>query len=381
MTEKIKRFLAENRLGTPALVVDLGRVVDNYRRLARLLPGAEIYYAIKANPAPPILEALAGLGAHFDAASIFEIRAALAYGAQPARISFGNTIKKEDDIARAARLGIGLYAFDSAGELEKLARGAPGARVYCRLLMTNDSAGWPTSRKFGCDVEMAWDLLVAARRLGLDPYGVSFHVGSQQTDLEQWDIAIARTKLLFTSLQEAGIELAMVNLGGGLPVAYGGGAEGPPVPTLEFGCRAIADALSRHFGNHLPRVIIEPGRALVGDAGVIEAEVVLISHKGYGDQRRWVYLDIGKFGGLWETMDECIRYSIETDHHGGASGPVVLAGPTCDETDVLYDRAGYELPLDLAVGDRVRILAAGAYTASYCSVGFNGFPPLAEHYI
>jgi ornithine decarboxylase len=120
---------------------------------------------------------------------------------------------------------------------------------------------------------------------------------------------------------------------------------------------------------------------MVGDAGIIEAEVVLISHKTYGDERRWIYLDIGKYGGLAETMGECIRYSIETDHDGGATGPVVLAGPTCDETDVIYDRARYELPLDLAVGDRVRIIAAGAYTSSYCSVGFNGFPPMAEHYI
>jgi ornithine decarboxylase len=381
MTEKIKKFLAENRPATPALVVDLDRVVDNYRQLARHLPGAEIYYAIKANPAPRIIDALAGEGAHFDAASIYEIRLARAHGVPPGRISFGNTIKKERDIAAAARLGVGLYAFDSAGELEKLARGAPGARVYCRLLMTNDSAGWPTSRKFGCDVEMARDLLVAARDKGLDPYGVSFHVGSQQTDLDQWDIAIARTRLLFTSLQEAGIELGMVDLGGGMPVAYGGDPEGPPIPTQEAGCRAILDALSRHFGNHLPRVIVEPGRSMVGDAGIIEAEVVLISHKTYGDERRWIYLDIGKYGGLAETMGECIRYSIETDHDGGATGPVVLAGPTCDETDVIYDRARYELPLDLAVGDRVRIIAAGAYTSSYCSVGFNGFPPMAEHYI
>jgi len=381
MTEKIKKFLAENRLATPALVVDLDRVVDNYHRLAWHLPEAQIYYAIKANPAPRILKSLAGEGAHFDAASIYEIREALACGAQPDRISFGNTIKKELDIATAARLGISLYAFDSAVELEKLARAAPGARVYCRLLMTNGSAGWPTSRKFGCDIVMARDLLIEARRLGLDPYGVSFHVGSQQTDLNQWDIAIARARLLFTSLQETGVELSMVNLGGGMPVAYGGDSEGPPIPTLQSGCQAITAALLRHFGNQPPRVIVEPGRALVGDAGVIESEVVLISRKSYSDERRWVYLDIGKFGGLAETMDECIRYSIETGHHVGVTGPVVLAGPTCDETDVIYDRARYELPLDLAVGDRVRILATGAYTSSYCSVGFNGFPPISEHYI
>lgn len=376
MTDKIKQFLSRHRPATPCLVVDVDRVVENYRSLARALPGAEIYYAVKANPAPEILRALAAEGASFDAASIFEIERVMENGAAAERISFGNTIKKEAHIAAAHGRGVRLFAFDSGAELEKLARAAPGARVYCRLIMTNDSSGWPTSRKFGCDVEMALDLLREARDVGLDPYGVSFHVGSQQTDYRQWDIAIARTKLLFTALDQAGIKLGMVNIGGGMPIRYDA-----DVPPLGTGARTIMDALRRHFGNSLPRVIVEPGRALAGDAGIIEAEVVLISRKGYGDERRWVYLDVGKFGGLAETAGECIRYPIETDRDGGPTGPVVLAGPTCDEIDVLYDQAGYGLPLDLAVGDRVRIGCAGAYTATYSSVGFNGFPPLAEHYI
>jgi ornithine decarboxylase len=381
MTDKIRRFLRQEQPATPCLVVDVDRVVDNYRRLARGLPGAEIYYAIKANPAPPVLAALVAEGSRFDAASIHEVKMALAAGVAPAHVSFGNTIKKERDIAAAFARGVGMFAFDSAEELAKLARAAPGARVYCRLLMTNESAGWPTSRKFGCDVEMAGDLLIEAKSLGLVPYGVSFHVGSQQTDLEQWDVAVARTKLLFTTLEAAGIRLGMVNIGGGLPVSYGDDTPEHPVPDFESGCRAIMVALQKHFGNRMPAIVAEPGRALAADAGIISSEVVLISRKGYGDDRRWVFLDVGKFGGLIETMDECIRYRIETDHDGGETGPVVLAGPTCDETDVLYDRADYRLPLDLAVGDRVRILAAGAYTSSYCSVGFNGFPPLAEHYL
>jgi ornithine decarboxylase len=149
-------------------------------------------------------------------------------------------------------------------------------------------------------------------------------------------------------------------------------------------CAAIRDALERHFGHfgdHNLRIWVEPGRSIVGDAGVIETEVVLISKKSADDERRWVYLDIGKFGGLPETMGECIRYSIETDHDDGFKGPVVIAGPTCDEVDILYDQAGYLLPIDLKIGDRVRILATGAYTATYCSVGFNGFPPLKAYYI
>jgi len=228
---------------------------------------------------------------------------------------------------------------------------------------------------------MAGDLLVAARDKGLEPFGVSFHVGSQQTDLVQWDVAIARTKVLFTTLEGAGIKLGMVNLGGGMPVAYREDGAASDVPSLETAGRAIVEALQRHFGNQMPRIVAEPGRAVVADAGIIAAEVVLVSQKTYGDARRWVYLDIGKYGGLAETLEECIRYRIETDRDGGDTGPVVVAGPTCDETDVLYDRAGYELPLDLAAGDRVRILATGAYTSTYCSTGFNGFPPLAEHYI
>jgi ornithine decarboxylase len=131
----------------------------------------------------------------------------------------------------------------------------------------------------------------------------------------------------------------------------------------------------------VPEIIVEPGRQIAGDAGAIQAEVVLVSHKDIGDQKRWVYLDIGKFGGLPETMDEAIKYRLVTPHDGKPAGKVILAGPTCDEVDVLYEKAGYDLPLDLAVGDKVQVMSAGAYTTTYSSVGFNGFPPLREVYI
>jgi ornithine decarboxylase len=376
MTDKITRYLATNSPETPCLVVDVDKVVQNYRTMKQHLPEADIYYALKANPAPEVLRPLVAEGSKFDTASIYEIDRVMACGAKPADLSFGNTIKKEEHIAEAYARGIRLFAFDSANELDKLSRAAPGARVFCRILMTNTSAEWPTSRKFGCDVEMARDLLIKAGELGLDPYGVSFHVGSQQTDLAQWDVAVARTRLLFTSLDEAGIRLGMVNLGGGMPVRYR-----TDVPSPQQTATAIMDAMLKHFGNRMPHMIVEPGRAMAGDAGIIAASVVLISHKSYADDRRWVYLDIGKFGGLPETMGECIRYQIDTDRDGDATGPVVLAGPTCDEVDVIYDQAGYELPLGLEVGDRVRILATGAYTSTYCSVGFNGFPPLKEIYL
>jgi ornithine decarboxylase len=376
MNDKIARFLAEHAPETPCLVVDLEMIGEAYDVLRRYLPIASIYYAVKANPAPQIVEMLAARGSRFDVASRAEIALCLAHGATPERLSFGNTIKKERDIEFAHRAGVRLFAFDSAAELEKLARAAPGARVFCRILVSCDGAEWPLSRKFGCTPKMAVELLGRARALGLDPYGVSFHVGSQQTDLGQWDGAIGAVAQMFTLLAETDINLRMVNIGGGFPAQYRGA-----VSPVEQYALAVTDALTRHFGNHLPEIIVEPGRSLVGDAGVIHSEVVLISDKGDGDARRWVYLDIGKFNGLAETMDESIKYRIEVPGRSGPSGPVILAGPTCDSADILYEKTEYRLPLALEVGDRVAILSAGAYTATYASVGFNGFPPLRTYCI
>jgi ornithine decarboxylase len=376
MTPKIARFLAEQNPPSPCLVVDLDVIAHNYKRLRKALPLAQIFYAVKANPAVDVLKVLEGLGSNFDTASIYEIEDCLNLGIAPQRISFGNTIKKEQDIARAYKHGVNLFAFDSHAEVEKLARAAPGARVFCRIFMTGEGADWPLSRKFGCDIEMARDLLIKARDMGLDPHGVSFHVGSQQRDLTQWDIAVGKTKMLFTALNEQGIELKLINLGGGFPAKYKS-----RIPAIDAYGQAIMEAMTKHFGNNLPQMIVEPGRGIAGDAGVIQAEVVLISTKTYDDNRRWVYLDIGKFGGLPETIGEAIQYRLKTPHDGGKKGPVVLAGPTCDEVDVLYDNANYQLPLDLQVGDKVQILAAGAYTTTYSSVGFNGFPPLKSYYL
>lgn len=376
MNKKIARFIRERQPETPFLVVDLDIVADNYRKLSAAFPLVEIFYAVKANPAPEILRVLTDLGSKFDAASIYEIETCLAAGATAERISFGNTIKKETEIQRAARHGVNLFAFDSQAELEKIARQAPGARVFCRILVANDGADWPLSRKFGCDAAMARDLLIRARDIGLDPYGVAFHVGSQQRDVSQWDVAIGQTAMLFSALNEAGIELRMVNLGGGLPAQYR-----QSVPPAQAYADAIEQSLRKHFGNRMPDLILEPGRGMVGDCGIIQTEVVLISQKSYDDNRRWVYLDIGRFGGLAETESEAIRYRIKTPRDGGKKGPVVLAGPTCDSVDVLYDAADYRLPLDLQVGDKLEILSAGAYTTTYSTVGFNGYPPLKAFYI
>ncbi len=326
MTARIRDFLRNRREDGPCLVVDLDLVRDNYNAFAKALPDTRVYYAVKANPAPEVLVLLARLGSCFDTASVTEIEMVLAAGATADRISYGNTIKKERDIARAYALGVRLYAVDCTAEVEKVARAAPGARVFCRILSDCVGAEWPLSRKFGCEPAMAADVLEHAHRLGLEAYGVSFHVGSQQRNPHAWDRALASAAAVFRECGERGLSLSMVNLG-------------------------------------------------------IEAEVVLVSKKSENDDVRWVYLDIGKFGGLAETMDESIRYPIRTPRDGDDSGPCVLAGPTCDSADVMYEKQPYVLPVSLAIGDRVLIEGTGAYTATYASVAFNGFAPLKTYHI
>jgi len=376
MTTRIREFLKRRSDEGPCLVLDLDVVRENYNAFAKALPDSKVFYAIKANPAPEILKLLVELGACFDVASIGETNAVLAAGATPDRISYGNTIKKESEIAAAFRLGVTLFAVDCEAEVEKVARAAPGARVICRILCDNAGADWPLSRKFGCEPAYAADILEHAHRHGLVPHGISFHVGSQQNNVEAWDRALAATAAIFRACAERGIFLAMVNLGGGFPAKYV-----RKTPKLESYGKAIFRSLRKHFGNAIPETIIEPGRGLVGNAGMIEAEVVLIAKRSPEDDVRWVYLDIGKFHGLAETIDESIRYPIRTPKDRDEMAPCVIAGPTCDSVDVLYEKNPYPLPVSLAIGDKVLIEAAGAYTAMYSSVGFNGFPPLRQYVI
>ncbi|MCW5681966.1 MAG: ornithine/lysine decarboxylase [Xanthobacteraceae bacterium] len=373
---RIIDFLNTRRPEGPCLVVDLDVVRDNFKAFRHALPDSAIYYAVKANPAPEVLRLLASMGSNFDCASVAEIEMALEAGATASRISFGNTIKKERDVAKAHALGVSLFAVDSHEEVEKISRAAPGARVFCRVLTDGEGAEWPLSRKFGCVPQMAVDVLVYAHQNGLVSYGVSFHVGSQMTKVDAWDSALADAKRVFVQLAKQGIELKMVNMGGGFPTKYL-----RDVPSAEAYGKAIFGALKKHFGNQIPETIIEPGRGMVGNAGLIEAEVVLISKKSDTDAVRWVYLDIGKFGGLAETMEEAIRYPIRTEKDADTMAPCVIAGPTCDSADVLYEKTPYLLPLSLEIGDKVLIEACGAYTTTYSSVAFNGFPPLKSYVI
>ncbi|MFI9510306.1 type III PLP-dependent enzyme [Nocardia sp. NPDC052566] len=356
---------------SPYLVINPERVRDNYRALHAVLPAARIRFAVKASPVPEIIRVLDEEGAQFDVASIGEIEQCLGLGVAADRLCYGNPIKKAADIARAYALGVRRYAFDTEDDLLRIVEHAPGSEVECRFLSAAPESTTPFGTKFGCTPGEAFRLLVRARDLGLIVAGPYFHVGSQQTDPTAWRIGIEQAGRISNALADKDIAVTSVNIGGGLPISYVDAA--PGVGEIA----AVIDAAVAEFLPATAGLVVEPGRALVGSAGVIHAEVVGV--RIAPDGRRWVYLDIGRYNGMAETENEYIAYRFVTERDGDPVDEAIVAGPTCDGDDVLYQRTRVLLPTTLRAGDRVQILDTGAYTASYSSVSFNGFPPLTVH--
>ncbi|AMB86785.1 ornithine decarboxylase [Pseudomonas agarici] len=373
--QKMKAFADKQE--TPFVVIDTQMIAQAYDDLRAGFEFAKVYYAVKANPAVEIIDLLNKKGSSFDIASIYELDKVLGQGVSADRISYGNTIKKSKDIRYFYEKGVRLYSTDSEADLRNIAKAAPGSKVYVRILTEGSTtADWPLSRKFGCQTDMAMDLLILARDLGLVPYGVSFHVGSQQRDISVWDAAIAKVKVIFERLKEEdNIHLKLINMGGGFPANYI-----TRTNSLETYAEEIIRFLKEDFGDDLPEIILEPGRSLIANAGILVSEVVLVARKSRTAVERWVYTDVGKFSGLIETMDEAIKFPIWTEKKGEME-EVVIAGPTCDSADIMYENYKYGLPLNLAIGDRLYWLSTGAYTTSYSAVEFNGFPPLKSFYV
>jgi len=370
--ERVERFAADKE--TPCLIVDLDVVKKKYAQLRALLPYADVYYAVKANPMDEVVSTLRDLGSSFDVATRYELDQLLRLGVAPEKMSYGNTIKKEKDIAYFYEKGIRLFATDSLADVDKISRAAPGSQVFFRILTEGLGADWPLSRKFGSHPDETRRLILRAKDQGLEPYGISFHVGSQQRDIGQWSTALTTVAGLFSwAKDEHGIKLQMINMGGGFPSNYL-----EPTNAIEAYAEDIRNYIKNNFDGDPPRIIIEPGRSMSGDSGVIVTEIVNIARKSLHDLYPWVFLDVGKFGGLIETLDEAIKYPIYFKG-SGKQVDVILAGPTCDSMDILYEKTTYMMPTSAHAGDRAFILTTGAYTQSYSSIYFNGFPPLTAY--
>jgi ornithine decarboxylase len=363
------------------IVFDLAGIEGQYDELMRELPGISVRFAMKACPVDEVLACLAKKGAGFDAASPNEIAQAITTGVPIGDIHYGNTIKSDQNIIDAHRLGVRDFATDSLEDVTAIAAYAPGARVFCRLATTGDGALWGLSHKFGCSGADAVRVMERARATGLTPSGLSVHVGSQQMTAEAWQNAFESLAEVLADLNRRGISLDHVNLGGGLP-ALGyldrrGRPLRPPMDEIFAAIRTGMQQLRRESGGDLD-FIMEPGRYLVADHGAIRAHVSRLSARQHlnGERQYWLYLSCGKFNGLYE-MDQLQYKLVFPTHIGAEYVPAVIAGPTCDSDDAFnHEDNLVHVPKAAASGDPVWILSCGAYSTSYTTQGFNGFNPL-----
>ena len=354
---------------TPYLVTDLDTVAQRHAAFTRALPGVRAFYAMKCNPSPEILTTLAAQGASFEIASLGELRMLQRIGVDPAGVLYSNPVKPPAHIAEAYRAGLWRFSFDSPNELAKIAEHAPGAAVYLRLRVDDKASVFPLSRKFGADVDDAFDLMMLARRLGLRPYGITFHVGSQCGNPAAWRQAIGDAGALMTELRAEGIEIGMLDIGGGFPARYV-----KDVPAIETIGSFVMPALDELLPYRPELLAAEPGRHLVAEAGVMAVSV--IGREQRGDEN-WLFVDVGAYHGMMETLQTANGwdYPLWTsvrDHADVPHLPFTVTGPTCDSSDTMF--IGVSLPATLDVGDTLYIGSAGAYTLSYASA-FNGFDP------
>jgi ornithine decarboxylase len=338
---------------TPLLVIDRNVIRRKFNELKQGFGNARICYALKTNPHWRIVELLQKLGSDFEISSEEELNILLRRGISPDRIIVSNPVKTEACIRAAARAGVDLFAFDSSAEIEKLSGFAPRSKVYVRLVVSNDGSQWPLTRKFGVEVKEAVDLLYEARNRGLQPYGLTFHVGSQNTVAEAWIRALEKSKLVWDLARDRGMELRMLNIGGGFPIKYGDNS-----CALDDTVLRIRETIDTLFPGGI-EVYVEPGRILVGEAGVLIGTVI---GKAARNGEKWLYLDVGVFNGLMETVGG-IQYPMASLKNGGME-KWVLAGPSCDSFDIVQNDV---LLPELEVGDLVYILSAGAYTTAYAS--------------
>jgi ornithine decarboxylase len=356
----VQAAVRHNGQRTPFLLIDLELVRSKIRRFRAAIPQARLHYAIKANPHPEILRVMLEENVAFEIASAGELEILLALGVPGSEVHYNNPVKPPDHLARAARAGVAWYAIDSVGEMHKVVRAKADAQLCLRIETQNLGSDWPLVGKFGVPLTEAAELVCEARRIGADLAGVSFHVGSQCRNLDNWRLGIENAKLVFAMMRSNFLAPRLLNIGGGFPVLHT-----KPIPAIERIGASIRAALAD--SPREVRVMAEPGRYLVSDAAWLVSRVI-----GTADRRgtRWVYLDAGVFHGLMETA-EGFEYRIRSER-GGARIPCTVAGPTCDSVDVVAKDC--ILPAGLRTGDTIYVPNAGAYSTAY-STSFNGFPP------
>jgi ornithine decarboxylase len=358
---KVLKYLDTAAVNTPVLLLDRDRVREKAQLIGKHIRNSRVFYAVKANPDIETLGLINKLGLGFEIASEGELKILAELKVEPERIISSNPVKSFRFLRMAAEYGVKYFAYDSTEEVDKLAEFVPGSCVYVRLSVPNEGSEWPLSRKFGVELDNALKIISYAASKGLDPVGITFHVGSQCLNMYNWNTAVYKARELWKMAEKKDIRMRLLNVGGGYPINYTRGV---------VGVEAIEKNLDRLIKENFPEdteVFIEPGRAVVGDAGVF---VCTVTGKARRGGETWLYLDVGVFNGLMESVGG-IKYSYvpEEGYSGTRKQRFVVAGPSCDSFDVIQKEVQIHEP---EVGSLMLIPAAGAYTVSYASE-FNGF--------
>lgn len=379
----IDKYLAKGEVAeNPELLIDGPKVTAKYHEFEKALPETDFYFAVKALTNFEILKALEQAGSRFDCASIDEITivrdlfgtvydapsCAAVTAAVAARICYGNTIKSDFEIKYAYDMGVRLMVTDSIADVKAIAEYAPGCEVYCRFITRGGVFGDPYSNKFGCDEETALEVLKLAHAKGLKVRGVSFHVGTQKLDVAVWDAAIEIAARIFVQMKEqTGVTMDLVNMGGAFPATYN---TTRPIPPLAEYAATIKASLAKHFAGWAIKTMIEPGRSLVGDAGMLIGRVKNVSRCAEGEPLR-VFLNIGTYHGLRETKPDAFVPYITTLANVGVKTACHLYGPSCDGTDFIAEQT-FRLPANIKRNDIVIVHNWGAYSGY--NTTFNSLP-------
>jgi len=356
---EIVRQATRQKYSRPFLILDNAIVREKARRFCAAMPRVRPHYAVKANPDRRVLRTLMQEGCSFEIASNAELDMLLALGANVAEVFYSNPMKSRQSIAYAAAKGVEWFVVDSVDELRRVHETKADARMYLRVATPNIGSDWPLSGKFGAGASETREIIATAAKLGADLAGVTFHVGSQCRNPENWRVGIEKARTLFDAMTKAGLKPRMLDIGGGFPVRHV-----KPIPSVEVIGEVVNEAL-KAFPVEV-RVVAEPGRYMVSDAAYFVCRVIGTATRG---GKRWMHWDAGLFGGVFETT-EGLKYRIRTER-SGPDVPWHVAGPTCDSVDVIL--RDEPLPSDLQEGDFIYVRNAGAYTTAYASE-FNGFP-------
>ena len=349
--------LAE-KYGTPLLVLSLEQIEKNYNLLRTHMPRVKVFYAIKANPHRRILELMRDLGSNFDVASDGEIMELASLGVDGSRMIYANPMKTVNGLRACSNAGVGKMTFDSAGEIDKMARECPGATALLRIRIDNSSAHVDLNKKFGAGREQALELLQKAKAAGLDATGIAFHVGSQTTSADPYLNALDIAREIFEEAAANGMQLRIMDIGGGFPI---------PEPKVRFNLAEMLKQISARLDEDFPGVEIwcEPGRFICGTAVNLITSVIGVTERG---GQPWYFLDDGLYGTFSGVLFDQWDFKL-ISFKEGEQVAATFAGPSCDSLDIMFRG---KMTVRQEEGDLILVPICGAYTSASATT-FNGF--------